>query len=588
MRYSLVGTTGNKTISESFYFYKWKMVRALMTNRVSKWTEFDFPTSSATTRSTYSTPNTVMAAVEGAISMSLIPERRDRMEVIDVDSLDDDLLSHQRPFQRRRLSERESGGSRSTLPETITIEDSDEEQGSSNFGSNPLRRGPHTSHRHASRQSLIHRFIAGFGHRIFSPPPPPQDNTVPPVPLIPPRFAGQQSLPMRRLPPPFPSAQPVPDVVRAIERPFEFEANIQSVPQAENTPPFPQAAAPSHHVPSMGLGGALISQHRRHGMDNSAIRRRAAREHVQDRVGENIGQIYGFYRTNTRRISGGYRNIARTFSWTQNDHDAIVAQILAAQDLPDLHFFPASNDDTRRAKRSEPDYLPSYTHPANPASGFTFDFAPPSPSPPATASSSMSVIVIDDSPVASTSAFRCEDAATLLVCAFCLDPLILGGGKDDNGQRLWGMRCGHMIDGKCMDQIMKPASAVDLKGKGKATDGEPPDRSDGKASSMRLRTSHLLSGRPTSQEPQLGPAYFTRRRLTPQNPFNNDPPTPPRHRGRPQAKSNKGKGKAIEPRVEATHEWTCPVPGCGRSHTSLLIEGKWIMDKEKGAIAIYA
>jgi hypothetical protein len=56
------------------------------------------------------------------------------------------------------------------------------------------------------------------------------------------------------------------------------------------------------------------------------------------------------------------------------------------------------------------------------------------------------------------------------------------------------------------------------------------------------------------------------------------------HRG----KRNKGKNKVVEQVVEATHEWTCPLSGCSKVHVSLLIEGEWTMDKERGAIGIYA
>jgi hypothetical protein len=41
------------------------------------------------------------------------------------------------------------------------------------------------------------------------------------------------------------------------------------------------------------------------------------------------------------------------------------------------------------------------------------------------------------------------------------------------------------------------------------------------------------------------------------------------------------------PLVEADYQWKCPVAGCAKVHTSLLIVGKWIMDEKTGAIGVY-
>lgn len=356
---------------------------------------------------------------------------------------------------------------------------------------------------------------------------------------------------MRRLPPPFPS--PTPSVVRPIERLFPFEVNVRST-SSNNTP---SAASPSHHVPVMGFGGALISQNRQNAADEQAARQRREQEREQQRVSDvNLG----------RRFTNFYRSAIRHFSRSHVDDDPLT-HILAenGQDL----FFPSFVSPPRR---ESPEYNPLFTHPAKPASGYTFHFT--SPSPPST-SASTPTIHIDDSAVASTSAARSDDASTLLVCARCLDPLVLG----DNGpRRLWGLRCGHLIDGKCVEQINKPP--VNNKGKGKATEkvahdmgeadawsgwkAEPVTKPDTNSIMARLRPRHPHR---SSQLSDALPSFF--------HPYR-------------QSVRHKGKSKMDEPPVEARHEWVCPVDGCGKVHLSLFVGGKWIMDKEKGAIGVYA
>jgi hypothetical protein len=399
---------------------------------------------------------------------------------------------------------------------------------------------------------------------------------------------------MRRVPPPFP--RPVPAVIRAVERPFEFEATIELDPHAEDNDGdelFPAPAAPSHHEPVMGLGGALISQHRRTVAEERAARRRAAGGPTLPQ------QMYNFYISAMRRLSGGNRRTTPNV-WSQTDQDALLAQVLAANDPPDIFLFPSSNADQQRSQSNDPEYIQSYTHQPKPPPGFLFDFAPnSSSSSPTTTSSPISLIVIDDSPGASTSAVRSEDAATILVCARCLDALTLNSGSDDK-RRMWGLRCGHMIDGKCMDQIMKPISVVDVdvdvKGKERAVDEKEEPSLDTRtvdansyfhSMKARLRSRRRPPGQPESP---TGPIFSARRRPISHPSHSEDElilHPRPRRRGQ-QSKNRKGKSKATELRVQASHEWTCPVAGCGKVHTSLLIEDKWVMDKEKGAIGIYA
>ncbi|KAJ3743984.1 hypothetical protein DFH05DRAFT_1460164 [Lentinula detonsa] len=78
-----------------------------------------------------------------------------------------------------------------------------------------------------------------------------------------------------------------------------------------------------------------------------------------------------------------------------------------------------------------------------------------------------------------------------LVCSKCFDPLLLGEGAsaaalgmaaagasaerveiERKARRIWGLRCGHLIDGKRLEALRYPEGALDaqkkdVKGKGK-------------------------------------------------------------------------------------------------------------------------
>ena len=349
----------------------------------------------------------------------------------------------------------------------------------------------------------------------------------------------------------------------------------------------------------MGLGGALISQHRRHAAADHAQRRRAARERALERArAGDAGQMINnnnYYRNTLRNIAGGERARA-TGRWSQDDYDAVLARILTAPNPPEILYFPPS-DDARRPEYREPDYLPLYTHPVKHLPGFTPDFIPASDPPPANAgSSSEDIIIVEDSPVASTSSASSDEATSLIVCAQCLDPLTLNNGTEDAQSRLWGLRCGHIIDGKCMQKLMQPPQTVvddqqilvpKLEQDQRATTATDDDHS------VRSRLRSYRSGQHTPAQAPTPPTWrrrnlFARWWGADDEDDEDDPvdliPRPNHHRG----KRNKGKNKVVEPAVEATHEWTCPVSGCGKVHTSLLIEGKWTVDKERGAIGIYA
>ena len=107
--------------------------------------------------------------------------------------------------------------------------------------------------------------------------------------------------------------------------------------------------------------------------------------------------------------------------------DALAFSELAA---PDFGLF-GYGEDRAPFRRTTHEYRVAYTHPYPPASGFTHDFESPSPS--------VGVIDVDEEPGPSTSGSSSpsknnEDFNTL-VCARCLDPLILGGSNMSEDER---------------------------------------------------------------------------------------------------------------------------------------------------------
>ena len=503
--------------------------------------------------------------------------------------------------------------------------------------------------------------------RFVSPAPPTQLLDVPPVPPIPPQFAGSRAFPAhlgRR------GVAPPPPVILPNARPFAFEAHIRQPLPRRHTPPHdvpPPAPAPrSHHQPSMGLGGALIALNRQHVVEE------AHRQQQDEARGRPSGwrrfvpAFFDFFREDDSRPAPPQR--------LPGDAEIYPGGILFNEPIDDIEDLAILREimDDRFGRRGhtfsvperprEQHYKPSYTHPEKPAPGFTFDFAPPDDA--STSSTASPVIVIDDDEDTTTPPSEAYasggtiDAHTTLVCARCNDPLTLSSESvapeaELARRRIWALRCGHMLDGKCIQELMKPALppppptplqeavvAYDFKGKGKARDisttdvimdaGESdmpgstkakgkgravnevttPRRGKRKAAEMLSETDTLAVGGPSSDvvvsSPDDNPI---RSRLRPRHTRpsaqgsqgTDSGPTsaltsslpsaalPLPRRGRGSAvtrRKGKGKGKA-KPKIEAVHEWACPVAGCGQVHVSLRIDGEWKMDPERGAIGLF-
>ena len=211
------------------------------------------------------------------------------------------------------------------------------------------------------------------------------------------------------------------------------------------------------------------------------------------------------------------------------------------------------SESTPSIPKSAPEYKRTFTHPPKVAAGFTHDFAP-------------SVDVEDLNVAGTSSGSSTSTVDTVLVCAKCLDPLVMGNVPDD--KRIWGLRCGHVLDGKCVRELMIPVDAQE------SGDGEPSTESNGIGKEK-------AAGEPEQQDSAPGESggFFGNplRRLRSGRVVSTN------------ASRSKGKQKqkAHDPKVEQVHEWTCPVSGCERTHKTNLVSGVWKPDQSEGAVLIY-
>jgi hypothetical protein len=425
---------------------------------------------------------------------------------------------------------------------------------------------------------------------------------------------------MRLHPPPFPSPP-----IRARDQPFEFEANIPPAAapvagpsngnhnrnrRAAVSPPELGAAPPSHHTPTMGLGGGLISFNR---AQSNIQRRDHLRQQANDRgvVGRASSAMRRFY---TAII--GHDDDNEDFRSHHDDYPAL--QMLLAHDLG---LVPAGDNDddgfghparpyawqeilsrrrgAGRVRNQEEDYKPEFTHPGKPESGFTFDFAPPSST---EASSSdakgkavTAPVIIDleadvetdiPSMASSSSPSGPPSLQTLLVCAKCLDPLVLGAGlvgEEVRARKVWALRCGHLIDGKCLDLVGVPdaghvdvgkgndaetgkARAVDPKGKGKAKAVEELPSSP-EVNPIRSRLRSRVNGHLSTSSSSPAPSSSRSARTLAAS-------------GQTHLGKRKRTSTSLKNTTEAKYEWECPVVGCKRVHVSVKMEGAWLPEPD--------
>ena len=346
----------------------------------------------------------------------------------------------------------------------------------------------------------------------------------------------------------------------------------------------------------------------------------------------------------------GQSRWTRFMSWAYDDGERDAPRHHSPFALPeqwagDLDAFGPMGELHRRQLEKPVHWRPEYTHPERAGPGFAFDFAPADAAP--STPVSPGVIVLDEdaagpSSAASASSPSVAAVETTLVCARCLDPLVLAAptsasAEDRKRSRVWALRCGHMLDGKCVAELMlpsllpppsppqlddpagedclsdkgkgkaraeAPASALDRKGKRKAVEPLQPETSPKRpALDWASEGTALSSMEPLVLEPEENNSIRSRLRsrtrgsgsgsLVPEGAV--DPGTVERHRRRGAGASRaaaRGKGKARgraeqRPVIEAEHEWVCPVSGCGRVHVSVRIQGEWRNDEKRGGIALF-
>lgn len=220
--------------------------------------------------------------------------------------------------------------------------------------------------------------------------------------------------------------------------------------------------------------------------------------------------------------------------------------------------------------------------------------------------------------------------AISLVCSKCLDPLLLGEGAtamastsiegqsevDDvavmrsreakaRQYRIWGLRCGHLIDGKCLNVVGYPALVHqlevregDVKGKGKAEyiddvgTGEELVKAEEEEDTVGLPSSSSVINNSNSIRARLrsaaAPAPSSSSPLSIVSRLFGSSSSSASSKPKPKPKP---KHRRISKIVE-TYSWNCPVANCGKEHTSVRVtdgqneEAVW-KQGEGGAVALF-
>ena len=127
-----------------------------------------------------------------------------------------------------------------------------------------------------------------------------------------------------------------------------------------------------------------------------------------------------------------------------------------------------------------------------------------------------------------------------LACANCPAPLLISSAYRAPADRVWALRCGHMIDQRCLEALSTPT-----------TKGE-------------LATVHH---HPPGDLPILGEeAVLVKKGRTKRAKFS----------------------KQTSPPQPDEYEWRCPVEGCGTVHWSVQEGGRWAQKEGEGALSVYA
>ncbi|KAJ3787028.1 hypothetical protein GGU10DRAFT_386136 [Lentinula aff. detonsa] len=590
---------------------------------------------------------------------SIIPQRRPRepsVEVIDVDQLDEmeymprprgGASSPNPPSQRRRTL--------TSAPDEVIVLDSDDEE------YNPSVLGSNFGSSQSGSSQVNSRDIS----------PPGAGPTLSTFPRLEDHYTS--SVPMRRYPPSFPSysapviADPMAsDYERFLQNnimprapPSSTHASGSGTRRGSVTSDVNGFTTPSSSQPlpdsgpsraALRAGGGLITSVRAHAAERRAERARRASLRAS-------GVPRSRYRVHHAPSAiTDYMHFVGLF-----EHDSLDPfESLGFNGL--IRYGPGYVHPTTPQKTDEPDYRAEYTHPQPVVPGFCFDFDSSSSQeneqsqdmnnstshikPMPVSSQENPIVLDDDGEIVHEPEVKPPDAdvggsvstpsvSISLVCSKCFDPLLLGEGasaaalrmaaagasaerveSERKARRIWGLRCGHLIDGKCLEALGYPEGALDaqkkdVKGKGKgksildpvdATDREaekdeahlPPFEANPIRSRLRSASHHngaiTIPNRSSSSNSHDD---ATANSTAPPPRFSLGASIARRYLPTPIADLFSGAGHGSskmkqprKPRIQQTHFWMCPVNRCGKAHTSVKVDGVWGPENDKGEGAI--
>ena len=166
-----------------------------------------------------------------------------------------------------------------------------------------------------------------------------------------------------------------------------------------------------------------------------------------------------------------------------------------------------------------------------PREGFTVGFEidstinPPSP-----------IILDDDGRVVRSRISRAKPKP-YLACANCTEALLVSSAYRTPSDRVWALRCGHLVDQRCLEVLSAPKTATE-------------------DASVRRG--------PPGGLPIMGTESVV---VT-------------RGRGK--------RARVTKPPPPAEYRWSCPVEGCGRTHVSVQVGEGWTQKEDEGARQVYA
>lgn len=123
-----------------------------------------------------------------------------------------------------------------------------------------------------------------------------------------------------------------------------------------------------------------------------------------------------------------------------------------------------------------------------------------------------------------------KPAKRLIVCAGCSEQLVGESGQRDEGDRVFALRCGHIVDGRCMHKLSEDPSVV-------AT-----------IPFVEMEAPKLPAASNAKRQPRRKAARGRGRKAA--------PPPPP----------------VDEVLILAEREWRCPVKSCERTHVSQYVQ----------------